>query len=433
MHFGLSEDQAAIRDSVRGFARAKLAPGYLERAKSDQFPWDAHREIAGLGVFGLLAGEEFNPLPDEDFVAAGLAVEELAYADFNLANAAIPVLLMTALIARHGPDQVREAWLRPLVEGDAYVCLGLTEPGCGSDVTAIATTATATPDGYLISGDKASVTMLSHGGAIIVIARTVRDGETVGPSAFLVPLDAAGITKSPLRDTGWTPMGRGLLHLDQVGVPASALLGAEGAAFRSVLGGFDFTRPLLALTAIGCAQATVDETAGYVSDRQAFGSPLARFEGVSFPLAEHATHLEAARLLCYSALWHRTGRPAAHRTGRHDQVVRPPSRQPGDPGLPAAARQRRLLGRVPAGAAAAGRAGGGDRRRYRPDPEDHHRARAVRPPVRALRALTRPARRPPRAPRPPHQEGKADADPRNDAGADRALLRAGTLAARDPD
>jgi cyclohexanecarboxyl-CoA dehydrogenase len=86
-------------------------------------------------VFGLLAGEEFNPLPAEDFVAAGLAVEELAYADFNLANAAIPVMLMTALIARHGGEPVRRAWLRPLVEGDAYVRLGLTEPGCGSDVT----------------------------------------------------------------------------------------------------------------------------------------------------------------------------------------------------------------------------------------------------------------------------------------------------------
>ena len=310
MHFGLSEDQAAVRDSVRGFARAKLAPGYLERAKSGRFPWDAHREIAGLGVFGLLAGPEFNPLPGEDFVAAGLAVEELAYADFNLANAAIPVMLMTALIARHAPGPVRSTWLRPLVEGDAYVCLGLTEPGCGSDVTAIATTATATADGYLISGEKASVTMLSHGGAIIVIARTVRDGQSAGPSAFLVPLDAPGVTRSPLQDTGWTPMGRGLLHLDRVEVPAGALLGAEGAAFRSVLGGFDFTRPLLALTAVGCAQATLDETAGYVSERRAFGSPLARFEGVSFPLAEHATHLEAARLLCYSALWHRTaGQP----------------------------------------------------------------------------------------------------------------------------
>ena len=90
--------------------------------------------------------------------------------------------------------------------------------------------------------------MLNHGGAIITIARTLRDGQPAGPSAFLVPLDAPGITRSPLQDTGWAPVGRGLLHLDQVEVPASALLGTEGAAFRSVPGGFDFTRPLLALT-----------------------------------------------------------------------------------------------------------------------------------------------------------------------------------------
>jgi cyclohexanecarboxyl-CoA dehydrogenase len=148
--------------------------------------------------------------------------------------------------------------------------------------------------------------MLTHADAIIVIAQTNRDGQAAGVSAFLVPLDSPGIVKSPISDTGWLPMGRGVLHLDNVEVPASHLLGREGGAFRSVLNGFDFTRPLLALTGIGCAQATLDETAGYVSDRLAFGSPLASYEGVSFPLAEHATRLEAARLLCYSALWHRT-------------------------------------------------------------------------------------------------------------------------------
>ena len=167
-------------------------------------------------------------------------------------------------------------------------------------------------------------------------------------------------------------------------MPASARLGAEGAAFRSVLGGFDFTRPLLALTAIGCAQATLDETAGYVSDRQAFGSPLARFEGVSFPLAEHATHLEAARLLCYSALWHRTA-------GQPHTALAAMTKWYGPLHASQAIRDCLLLhgnvgdlGRVPAGAAAARRAGGGDRRRYRPDPEDHHRAGAVRPAVRPL-------------------------------------------------
>jgi len=216
MEFGLNEDQEAFRDTVRTFARGKLAPGYLERAKSERFPWDAHREVAALGVFGLLAGGEFSPLDHEDYVAAGLVVEELAYADFNLANAAIPVLLMSSLIARHGQDELRRDWLPGLVGGDTYVALGLTEPGAGSDVTAIRTTATATADGYVLRGEKTSVTMLAHAAAIIVVAQTVRDGEPAGVSAFLVPLDAPGIMKSPISDTGWRPLGRGVLHLDDV-------------------------------------------------------------------------------------------------------------------------------------------------------------------------------------------------------------------------
>jgi len=310
MHFDPSPDQAALRDTVRAFAADRLAPGYLTRAKSTDFPWELHRQIAALGTFGLLAGPEHNPLPSEDFVAAGLVIEELAYADFNLANAAIPVLLMSALIATHGGPVVRERWLDPLVAGEVYVGLALTEPDTGSDVAAIRTTATVEGAEYLLRGEKTSVTMLAHAHALVVIAQTVRDGRRVGPSALLLPLDTAGISTSEIGDTGWLPMGRGVLHLDDVRLPASALLGAEGAAFRTILSGFDFTRPLLALTGIGCAQACIDETADYLKQRQVFGSPLCRFEGASFPLAEHATQLHMARLLCYSTLWHRSvGKP----------------------------------------------------------------------------------------------------------------------------
>lgn len=306
MDIGLTEDQASVRDAVRRMARRELAPGYLERAKSRTFPWELHRRVAGLGVLGLLAGPEHNPLDQEDFVATGLAVEELAYADFNVANAVIPVLLMTSLMAQFAGDEVKDRWLGPLVAGETYVSFGLTEPHAGSDAAAVRTTAVAEGDGYRLSGEKTSVTMLEHAAAMIVVAQTVRDGERVGVSAFLVALDAEGVSTGDIPDTGWLPMGRGTINFDGVRVGPEALIGAEGSAFRSVLAGFDFTRPLLALTGIGAAQACLDETADYVRDREAFGAPLASFEGVSFPLAEHSTTLEAARLLCYATLSRRT-------------------------------------------------------------------------------------------------------------------------------
>jgi cyclohexanecarboxyl-CoA dehydrogenase len=306
MDFGLSQDQTAVRDAVRKLARAEIAPGYIERAKQTDFPWDLHRRVAELGVLGLLAGPDHNPLEEEDFVAAGLAVEELAYADFNVANAVIPVMLMSALIHAHGSERVRRRWLAPLVAGETYVSFGLTEPESGSDAAALRTKAVADEDGYLITGEKTSVTMLTHASAMIVTAQTYRDGERVGVSAFLVDLDSDGTMTSTVPDTGWQTMGRGVIHFDSVRVPADSLIGPEGSAFRNVLNGFDFTRPLLALTGIGCAQVCLDETAEYVRDRKAFGSPLSRFEGVSFPLAEHSTTLEAARLLCYLTLWRRT-------------------------------------------------------------------------------------------------------------------------------
>jgi cyclohexanecarboxyl-CoA dehydrogenase len=306
MDFELSEEQIAVRDAVRKLARIEIADGYLQRAKQTDFPWSVHRRVADLGVLSLLAGPDHNPLGHEDFLAAGLAVEELAYADFNVANAVIPVMLMSALINTHGSARIRREWLAPLVAGQAYVCFGLTEPETGSDVVALRTKAVADGSGYLITGEKTSVTMLGHAGAMIVTAQTYRDGERRGVSAFLVGLDCPGITTSDIPDTGWQTMGRGAIHFDNVRVPADALIGAEGSAFRTVLNGFDFTRPLLALTAIGCAQVCLDETAEYVRARRAFGSQLSSFEGVSFPLAEHTTTLEAARLLCYTALWRRT-------------------------------------------------------------------------------------------------------------------------------
>lgn len=299
---GLTDEQVAFRDSLRQFARKELAPTYLDRAKREEFPWKEHRQVAELGVLGLLAGPVYGVAGEPDFVAVGLAFEELAYADFNIANCALPPIITSSILSQFAEPEIQQEWIPGIVAGEHLVALGLTEPDSGSDAAAMRTSATRTGDCWVIEGEKTSVTAIQHADAVIVFAKTTGDDGRRRISAFLVPTDAPGVTVAPIRDTGWVPVGRGSVSFDGVHVPASALIGGEGNGFRVIMREFDFTRPLLALTGIGTAWACLDETAAYVAARHAFGSPLSRFEGISFPLAEHLTKLHAARLICYDTL-----------------------------------------------------------------------------------------------------------------------------------
>lgn len=297
-------EQEEFRAAVRRLSREVIAPGYLARSKSTEFPWVEYRKIADLGVLSLLVPEEWGGPEQPDYVAAGIAIEEIAYADFNVANAVIPPLLIGTILAQHAVPSLRERWLPSVVAGERFVALGLTEPETGSDAGNLRCAAKRTDGGWVLNGEKTAMTGLPHADAAIVFARTSGPG-FAGVSAFFIDIDAPGVSRSYFEDTGWLPLGRGSLALTDVEVPDEALIGAEGEGFRTVMAGFDFTRPLLALTGIGAAQAAIDEAAAYVAEREAFGSPLSRFEGVSFPLAEHATRLTAARLLCYDALTRR--------------------------------------------------------------------------------------------------------------------------------
>jgi cyclohexanecarboxyl-CoA dehydrogenase len=306
MDFGLTEEQTALRDVVRSFARKELAPDYLERARRAAFPWEEHRKVASLGVLGLLAGPDWGGEDDPDFALCGIAMEELAYADFNISNCVLPPLIITSILRGHAPRAMQEEWIPRLVAGETMVALGLTEPGSGSDAAAMRTTAVRTGDGWRLNGEKTSITAIPYAEAAVIFARTDKTKGAGGVSAFLVRMDAPGVRMSLIEDPGWLPVGRGTISMSDVDVPDSALIGDEGDGFRTVMRNFDFTRPLLALTAIGCAQATLDETVEHVRQREAFSTTLSRFEGISFPLAEHATHLEMARMTCYRALWKRT-------------------------------------------------------------------------------------------------------------------------------
>lgn len=302
--FEANEEQESLRAAVRQLARKEFAPGYLTRAQGTEFPWDALKSLAQLGLPSLLVGPEYGGPEVPEYVGAGIACEELAYADFNIANLLIPPLIISYILNEFASPELCRRWLPEVVEGRTYIALGLTEPETGSDAAALRTTAVRVEGGWQINGEKTSITAVPHAEACIVFARTSPEGAR-GVSAFLVPLDLPGITQAVIPDSGWRPIGRGSIAFVDVVVPDSSMIGEPGAGFTKVMAGFDFTRPLLALTAIGAAQASVDDAVAYVQQRRAFGAPLASYEGISFPLAEHSTKLLAARSLCYQALQRR--------------------------------------------------------------------------------------------------------------------------------
>ncbi|MER3421323.1 MAG: cyclohexanecarboxyl-CoA dehydrogenase, partial [Chloroflexota bacterium] len=282
--------------------RQELLPHYRDWDRSGAFPRHLWRRMGALGLTGARVPRAYDG-QELDAVATGIAAEEVARGDFNLSYVVLIPALCGEVLTHHGSERVKREWLAPMARGEAIIGLALTEPGAGSDAKMITTRAVREGDEYVISGEKSGTSLLMVADAVVLFAKTDPTAGARGVTAFLVPLDAPGVTRTPFEDMGSRAVQRGSLFLDGVRVPADHRVGTEGAGFSAVMNGFDFSRCIIGLMCLGAAQQSLEETMAYVTQRQAFGQPLARFEGVSFPIAEHATLLEAARWLCYWGLW----------------------------------------------------------------------------------------------------------------------------------
>jgi cyclohexanecarboxyl-CoA dehydrogenase len=302
LDFSFTPEQEELARTLRAFARKELAPRSGPWDRNGEFPWDAWRQMGELGLLGLRAPAALGG-GEADLVTAGIAVEEIARGDFCATYGIQLAAFAAEIIGRGGSDEVKERWIPPTARGEAVVALALTEPGAGSDAGHLACRAERDGDAYVLTGEKSGISLGMVAQAAIVFARTGSVAGARGISAFLVPLDAPGVARSALRDLGSHVIVRAVLSFDHVRIPATHRLGAEGTGFRQVMQAFDVNRTLIGLACVGAAQVSLEETMAYVKDRQAFGRALARFEGVSFPIAEAATQLEAARWLCYRALW----------------------------------------------------------------------------------------------------------------------------------
>jgi cyclohexanecarboxyl-CoA dehydrogenase len=302
MDLAFSAEQDELVRTLRQFARRELAPRSAHWDKSGEFPWEAWRRMGELGLLGLRVPAAYGG-QDADFMTFGIAMEEIGRGDFSCTYGMQLAGLAGEILGRSGGEDIKARWLPPTARGEAVVALALTEPGAGSDAANLACRAERAGDGYVITGEKSGISLGMAAQAAIVFARTDPAGRARGVTAFLVPLDLPGVSRSPLRDMGTRAIGRAVLAFDHVRLPASHRLGAEGTGFHQVMQGFDYNRIGIALACLGVAQQSVEETMVYVKERRAFGRALARFQGVSFPIAEAATHVEACRWLCYRALW----------------------------------------------------------------------------------------------------------------------------------
>lgn len=302
MDLSLTPEQEELVRTLRAFARKELAPRSREWDRTGEFPWSAWRQMGELGLLGLRMPPAYGG-QESDYLTFGLAMEEIARGDFGCTYGLQLAGLAGEIVGANGTEEIKKRWLPPTARGEEVIALALTEPGVGSDAAHLACRAERGSGGYLITGEKSGISLAMVAQSAVLFARTGAGGGARGVTAFLVPLDLPGVSRSPLRDMGTRSIGRGVLAFDHVRVPASHRLGEEGQGFYQVMRGFDYNRVGIALACLGAAQVSLEETMAYVKERRAFGKTLATFEGVSFKIAEAATHIDACRGLCYRALW----------------------------------------------------------------------------------------------------------------------------------
>ena len=299
----ITEDLELLAETAEKFAQKYVAPGFLERDQSRVFDRDL---VKKMGEMGFIAPE----LPEQyggqgmGRLAAGIIHEAIAKADLSFSYINLLASLNGQILAEHGQPEVVEPWLKKLTAGEAIFSIALTEPRGGSDAANLRLKIERDGDEYVINGEKTSISAADQADASVVFGRSgTNESGAHGVTALLVPMNLPGISTTRFDCHGQRAIGRGSIFFDNVRVPVNHRLGDENKGFVQVMQGFDFSRALIGLQVLAVARVSLDEAWEYAAQREAFGQPLTAFQGVSHPLAEYETQVEAARLLCLQTLW----------------------------------------------------------------------------------------------------------------------------------
>ena len=301
--FALTEEQRELRRLARDFAAREIRPLEAECDAEMRHPEELIAKAHELGLMNLHVPEEFGGpgLPAFDGMLVG---EELYWGCSGIGTSITANGLGAGPVIGFGSDEQKRRWLTPLVESPILCSFGLSEPGAGSDVASLKTTAVREDDEYVLNGSKTFITNAGYADWSVVFAKTDPRGGSNGMSAFIVPMDTPGVTiEKHLEKMGQRATDTSAFALQDVRMPAENRIGEEGDGFKIAMATLDATRPGTAVGAVGVAQAAYEHSVEYAKERVTFDVPIAMHQGVNFMIADMATEIEAARLLCWQAAW----------------------------------------------------------------------------------------------------------------------------------
>lgn len=297
----MTDDQRALRDMAREFVRNEVTPHAAEWDRHSVVPAATLRQLGELGFYGMTVPPEWGG-SGADFLSYIYVTEELGYGDAGLCNTINATNSFANNVLAFGTDAQKDRFLKPVTAGRHIACMLLSEPQAGSDAANLRTRAVKQGDKYVINGSKCFITSGATAQVSLVIAVTDPAAGKKGISAFIVPTDTPGYTvvRKELK-LGHRSNDTCQIALENVEVPAYAMLGEPGEGLKIALSGLEAKRVVVAAQAVGLAQAAFDAALRYSQERVTFGKKIVEHQAVAFTLAEMATDLEAARQMCYHA------------------------------------------------------------------------------------------------------------------------------------
>jgi len=299
MAYELSEEQEALRAQIQQMAVEKVAPRAAEIDREGDFPWDMQKLLAENELLGLSIPEEYGG-SGASLLSNCIVAEELARACATTSLIFVVQKLAAYPIVLAGSEEIKQKYLPPLARGEVLAAFCLTERGAGSDAAATKTTAVETDDGYLLNGEKCFITNGSIADTFSTFTMTDIDRGVRGISAFVVEKEFPGFSVGPVEDKmGLRGAQVSEVKFEDCLVPKENMFGERGSGFITAMKTLDTSRPLVGAQALGIAQGALDVAVGWAREREQFGSPIGKLQGIQFMLADMKTRVEAARQLVY--------------------------------------------------------------------------------------------------------------------------------------